>query len=306
MLFIKRLLSTTNLVENPRKNYSIACISTSRPVYLVFGAEPDCPKYVIRKLTNDHERQAHRTHVYLYSLVGNLVPKPIGICEYLGDKYDIQEGVKGIPWFQIKSKYGSENALCDIELRLWCTLKNFQSSVDSESSINTSFQPHEELSKVYGQYKTIEKEVNPDLEKLVETATEELSKMSSCAQISQHGDFCLNNVIVDTSHITVIDFEDFGITKMPLYDHFTLALSLSNSPDPEQAVKVLTEARVVEAAAQLGIPRIAIRWHFLHHILLRLGPWSAGEKRVQYRAWLKQVLDNYTEFQVRRTIELFG
>jgi len=302
MLFIKRLLTAAGLAENPFSEYSIACISTSRPIYLVFNDKSDHPTYVIRKLIDDREFQVHRIHAYLYRLVGSLVPKPISLFEYAGDKYDIQQGVKGSPWFQIKSKIRTEEERACLERRLWRTLKNFHSAIASDSDNNASLRPHEELRHVYAQYKKTEQNLDPELETLVELAASELSEMPDCTPIAQHGDFCLNNVIIDTSHITVIDFEDFAITKMPLYDHFTLALSLpSCSTEPHKAVKVFNAVQIVDAAKQLGIPKDTIRWHFLHHILLRLGPWSTGEKRSTYRAWLKQVLDNFTGLQVRCT-----
>jgi hypothetical protein len=42
----------------------------------------------------------------------------------------------------------------------------------------------------------------------------------------QHGDFCLNNLLVSSHAISVIDFAEFGDTSMPLQDEIGLALSL--------------------------------------------------------------------------------
>ncbi|WP_336064793.1 MULTISPECIES: aminoglycoside phosphotransferase family protein [Marinobacter] len=297
MLLIRQLLKTVSFLEKPIWHYSIACISTSRPVYLVFDGS-EHPTYVLRKLSTDRELHSHQIHEYLYRLVGDLVPRPMGTLEYAGEKYDVQEGVKGLPWFQIKSKFFTEDARAGLERKLWQTLKDFQSALRSDSNKITSFLPHEELRQVYEQYKKLEQSLEPGLEKLVGLAMNELAKMPDCPAIPQHGDFCLNNVIIDTQNITVIDFEDFEITKMPMYDHFTLALSLpSSSPSPDRAVKIATLEEIVNEAKHLGIPKEAIQWHFLHHILLRLGPWSMGEKRSTYRAWLKQVLFRFLESQ---------
>src|SRR3954462_2356117 len=41
----------------------------------------------------------------------------------------------------------------------------------------------------------------------------------------QHGDFCLNNVLVSPARLSIIDFEEFGGPSMPLHDEIGLALS---------------------------------------------------------------------------------
>lgn len=300
MLFIKQLIIATGYSENPLSELSMACISTSRPIYLVFNDKHDHPTFVIRELSSHREFQAHQVHCYLYHLVGSLVPRPLGLCNYAGHTYDIQQGVKGSPWFQIKSKFCTEDSRARLERRLWQTLSDFQSAITADSANETSLRPHEELRQVFEQHKETEQQSDTELDTLVEFAINQLSTMPNCRPSSQHGDFCLNNVIIDKSHVTVIDFEDFAITKMPLYDHFTLALSLpSCSPEAHKAVEVISTVQIIDAAKKLGIPLGAIKWHFLHHILLRLGPWSTGEKRSRYRAWLKQLLRHFIENQIR-------
>jgi len=295
MLFIKGLLPALGLPNNSQNDYSVACISTTRPIYLVFGDEYDHPTYVIRKLTEDQDFKAHNVHKYLYQLVDNQVPKPAGLYEFAGNQYDVQHGVKGAPWFQIKSRIRTEDERTRLEDKCWRTLADFHSAIAADSlSKPKELSPHEELLKVYAQYQSTEQIINIELEELVGLAARELSKMPNCTSIPQHGDFCLNNLVIDTAHITVIDFEDFAITTMPLYDQFTLALSLpSCSQEPQLATKVMSLGQIEDSAEVHGIPIKNIRWHFLHHILLRLGPWSIGEKRKQYRLWLQQVLDQF-------------
>ena len=293
MLFIKRLLSAAGLVNDQQVDHSIACISTTRPIYLVFGHGSDYPAYVIRKMNDNHAFHTHRVHNHLYQLAGNQVPEPIGVYEYAGEKYDVQRGVKGAPWFQIKSKIRTEDARVSLEKRLWQTLTDFHYAIAGDGAHKTSdLQPHEELRQAYSEYKNTEQTVNVELEKIVKFAISNLSQMPGCSAIPQHGDFCLNNLIIDTNHITVIDFEDFFITTMPMYDHFTLALSLpSCEPEPASAAKICNQDSIINMAGILGISRTAIKWHFLHHLLLRLGPWSVGDKRKPYRTWLIQVLE---------------
>jgi len=297
MLFIKQLLSTAGLLDGQAGEYSIACVSTSRPIYLVFNKKPSYPEYVVRRLDDTHAFHSNRVHNELYRLVGNLVPEPVGIYEHAGEKYDVQRGVKGAPWFQVKSKIRSEVERKHLETRMWQTLTSFHAAIRAEGKSEpkaNDLQPHEELRKAFLEYQSTVETENTRLTKLVELAINDLSQMPNCPSISQHGDFCLNNLIIDTDHITVIDFEDFAIAAMPMYDHFTLALSLpSCGPEPADAANIYNQSNIISAASILAIPGAAVKWHFLHHLLLRLGPWSTGEKRKLYRSWLTQVLDSY-------------
>ncbi|WP_309043347.1 aminoglycoside phosphotransferase family protein [Marinobacter sediminicola] len=297
MYFIKHLLSTAGLLDDHADTYSIACVSTSRPIYLVFNINSDYPAYVVRKLDDAHAFHSNHIHSELYSLVGNLVPEPVGIYEHASEKYDVQRGVKGAPWFQVKSKIRSEDERKLLETRMWQTLTNFHAAIRAKEKIENKtnkLKPHEELRKAFLEYQSTGETENTELEKLVELAINDLSQMPNCSSIPQHGDFCLNNLIIDTGHITVIDFEDFAITAMPMYDHFTLALSLpSCGPSPFSAAQVITNRNLVNNAQIIDIPENTIKWHFLHHLLLRLGPWSTGVKRKSYRIWLIKVLESF-------------
>src|SRR5690554_2067214 len=206
MDFIKQLLSKTDLLKGQSPPYSIACISTSRPIYLVFDKMSDFPLYVIRKLDNPSAIHSHTIHIKLYATAGNLVPEPIGVYDYAGVKYDVQRGVKGIPWFQLKSKIGAGDKRTNLEKKMWQTLEDFQTAIRSDATKATQkLRPQEELRRAYSSYVDTGDQVNPKLEKLVEQAANDLSLSSSCPSIPQHGDFCLNNLIFDIEKITVID-----------------------------------------------------------------------------------------------------
>ncbi|WP_298447396.1 aminoglycoside phosphotransferase family protein [uncultured Marinobacter sp.] len=309
MLFVNRFLSDARLHDIHLTDHSVACISTTRPIYLVFGDSSDYPIYVIRELNDEQDLYTHQVHNHLYQLVGNQVPKIVGIYEYEGGKYSVQRGVKGLPWFQIKSKFRTEEARIRLENRLWNSLNEFHNALATSTSFTSlsanetkKLQPHKELLHAYEEYKSVECSENDALDKLVKFAVKDLLEMPTCMGIPQHGDFCLNNLIIDTAHVTVIDFEDFAITTMPMYDHFTLALSLPSCPeDPSVAVNILNGSKIICGAKKIGIDSDCIRWHFLHHILLRLGPWSAGPKRAVHRAWLKNILGNFVDKQLPLT-----
>lgn len=303
MIFIKSLLATTGLLDGISTKHSIACINTSRPIYLVLGETPDHPIYVIRKITDANGLQASHTDRHIYKLAGDLVPEPIGRYELSGESYDVQRGVKGSPWFQLKANITTKKARDMLEDRMWQTLHHFQAKIlPNDSSATADLQPLNELDEAFSGYQHTDEHINDGLATLMDKAVAALSHAQSCPSAPQHGDFCLNNLIIDIDHITVIDFEDFDLTRMPLYDHFTLALSLPSCGDePSSAARIFNHPAILTAANILGISENTVRWHFLHHLLLRLGHWSTGEKRSRYRAWLKRVLDCFINDQTKYT-----
>jgi len=113
-----------------------------------------------------------------------------------------------------------------------------------------------------------------EVEELSGKAIHDHSKIDNCYSIPQQGDFCLNNSIIDSAHITVIAFEDYSITAMSMYDHFTLALLLPLLGDNPLNVSEIFKhpPPLINAAENLRISPEVIKWHFLHHLPLRLGP----------------------------------
>lgn len=305
MFFIKNLLSTIGLLTHNSSECSIACISTTRPIYLIFNERADYPVYVIRKISDAHDLNSSNIHKELYQRAGNLLPEPVGIYMHEGEKYDIQRGVKGVPWFQLKAKIRTKKSRAQLEKRIWRTLREFQHTISkSENSAINKLQPNEELQKAHLAYLSTGETLSDQLKIILERAIDNLKHSKTCPSISQHGDFCLNNLIIDTNHITVIDFEDFLITKMPLYDHFSLALSLpSCGNEPDRNANIFSHSSIVTSANALGIHEELIRWHFLHHLLLRLGPWSNSVKRTPYRASLKRILDSFIKQQFINSYE---
>ena len=85
----------------------------------------------------------------------------------------------------------------------------------------------------------------------------------------QHGDFVLNNLLVDDDRIGVVDLDDFGKWQAPFVDAFALACSISlqaraHVPWPHLAEELAACAAVERgAAAYTPRQRTAFFAHFL-------------------------------------------
>ena len=85
------------------------------------------------------------------------------------------------------------------------------------------------------------------------TAGETLDTLGDVAWFWQHGDFCVNNLLVDTTSVGIVDFDEFGETSVPLQDQIGLGVSvyeLSSNEDDWRAM-----GRHVSACAQTTLDR---------------------------------------------------
>ncbi|WP_144821942.1 phosphotransferase [Marinobacter piscensis] len=301
MLFVKHLLDSSGLENELLTKPSVACINTTRPIYLVFGHNQHQPLLIIRKVNGADEVKASQVDRYMHQIAGDLVPTPLGVYKLNGETYDIQRGVGGYPWFQLKSKVRTHKARVSIENRMWQSLYDFHAAVRrAQANSEVRVVPHIELQKSIAAYESAGERSPQKLRSIADRAFKELLYTPTCLSIPQHGDFCLNNLIIDKCHITVIDFEDFEITRMPLYDAFTLTLTLPSFDNSvSNAAQAFTHPKIISIVKHYGVAEATIRWHFFHHLLLRLGPWSAGGKRTRYRAWLNKVLDEFIDQQLK-------
>src|SRR5690606_13326326 len=96
----------------------------------------------------------------------------------------------------------------------------------------------------------------------------------------QHGDFCLNNLLIGDQP-SIIDFDEFGGTSMPLNDWIGLDLSLrelSSRPDRREAHSIGSCITHAELRSDAFIPGILV-----HYLLWRINQAHAHVTREHAR-----------------------
>ena len=295
MQFIKSIASL-HIPDHTPSDISVLCISTTNPVYLVFSKNEETPKLVIRDAEPQSVRYAHEISEKLFSKVGTLISEPIGIIEYANKEYSIQKGLKGTPWFQLTNNITSKDEWERLSNRALSILNQLHDGIFSTEQWKKTCRPGDELRQCYSNCIKSGTNLSQEVKTLVEDCSKELDNLGEVSSFHQHGDFCLNNLIVDNDLVHVIDFEDFGMTSMPLHDEISLALSLySQAP---QIVETSLKNEIISCTkgslTRFGISGEFIPGFFLYHLLLRLGDWSQGGRRDQYREWLFSVLGDFT------------
>jgi len=297
MLFIDSLVRHLIPSWNEQTNLSIACVSTTNPVYLVFQEYSTHPALVVRMANSEGVRKTHGITEQLFEQVGNLIPKPIALSHFGDQSFAVQEGAKGTPWFQLCQNISTVDQWDELRARALDALSQLQKGSSAIQEWQTKFSPGEELRDCFEKCTDTKIILPSGIEKQVATMSDNLDKLGEITSFPQHGDYCLNNLIIDNETINVIDFEDFGMTSMPLHDEFSLALSMYALAPSSINTTLLHELTTctIQRVDIVGINKTMVPSLFLYHLLLRLGEWSLSPQRKRHRAWLLSILETFVE-----------
>lgn len=297
MLEIESLVHSMSDELPTTESISIACISTTNPVYLVFSGQSDTPCFVVRPANSKNSRVNHELSLRLHQVNGALVPETVGLYDHNGTIYSVQRGAGGTPWFQLPRTVATPEQWVTMRTRAIEALSQFHDGVASVPDWTKRISLGDELRSAYQVFLDTGNESPLPFTAFADSMADQLDTLGAWEGICQHGDFSLNNLLFEENKISVIDLEDFGITAMPLYDEFTLALSLHTL-----ALDRVKSSLAIELAActqsmkyRHSFNQKTIQALFLFHLLLRLGAWSSADKRQPYRQKLLHLLEQYVD-----------
>ncbi len=210
------------------RDFQIILLHATRPTYLLFSRQDSSPKFVIKTGIADHLRSVYSRMAALYKLLPERIPKPISITDLgSGDAAFLQCGVVGSPWFdycsRTRTRAGWEH-ISSAAIGLWT---EFDNAVSSKQEWIRTIDPANQIKKLSEEL--LEKCTDFDLRlrDRVSTTAEDWGSGHTIQHHIQHGDFCLNNMILEKERgFRLIDFDDFGRVECPLFDAFSLAYSI--------------------------------------------------------------------------------
>ncbi|HKB12337.1 MAG TPA: phosphotransferase [Vicinamibacterales bacterium] len=277
-------------------NPSVASVCTTRPKYLVFDRDPSRPACVVE--FGDAGRLM-RIDCILRAL---RVRMPSGIPESLccrewrnGTYVLVQEGLAGAPWFRIAEGMASQAQ--------WRRL--LDRSVDAMRRLHVATRRLDAWTGRVDVAEEIERQLALCRDRGIAIGSAALARAGEwgrdaaaagpLATCWQHGDFSLNNLLVASDSVAIIDFEEFGGTSMPLHDAFGLALSVTLSQGGECTLpqQECIRACVSTAAADEAIEPECIPALLLHHLLWRVNQCHGLPRRAPLArtllAWIDQL-----------------
>jgi aminoglycoside phosphotransferase (APT) family kinase protein len=267
-------------------------IETTNPVYLVFDETRASPRWVVRAGCRDQLVHEHQTLEILHRIAPSLVSRSLHCGPWKGDSWiHVQTGLRGTPWFRLKDLLRTRNEWSVIQQAAATALRGLHDSIRQYPPWRVDVDLAAELSKQREHAAAVRG--IPGIEACCRTAERAVAGIGSYGWFLQHGDFCLNNLIFDTDAARVIDFEEFGLTAVPLHDEFGLALSLWDLM-PKRRNDSLSDQLAFALRHQLSAePWLLdhLEGLFLHHVLWRFAQSSAQPGRARLAAQLGGMIE---------------
>lgn len=283
----------------PAGGASVACIQTTRPKYLVFGSSDTRPICVVQFGPETELRRLHSILERLEPRYRGHVPRPIVCGPWQGTWVQIQSGLGGVPWFKVRQDCTSVVGWLNLEQRALASLRGLQDAVRQVGEYAATITPADELERQVRQFQMHQGGLPDPVEAWCASAIAELRGLGTIIGFAQHGDYSLNNLLTDgDGEMHVIDFDEFGLTHMPLHDEAGLALSMSIlAPALAGSPTVADYLNAASRHAAQSVPETAAYASslILHHLLWRLNACAGVERRSRLKAWLLDVLHRLSQ-----------
>ncbi len=232
------------------EDMSVVAMSSTGMVYLIFHADSEYPKYVIKLGSKKNIDTLFTNMSMLHESFKGHIAKPlhkqqIGLDQHLL----IQQGLKGTPWMQISQSITSPADGYHLFNQAISLLNQFHASIKTHACWQKEIDLGQELRLIYSDCLD-HGIVDAEISRFVDVNTPPLAQQGHYESHPQHGDFCINNLIFDGHHISVIDYDEFAMTWFPYFDELMLAFSFHellfsrwNIPVDQLIAQALTEGR---------------------------------------------------------------
>lgn len=252
----------------------VACVRTTRPKFLVFAASHIQPEYVVQFGPAEDSTRLHSILTRLHRRLPDIVPESLVCQPWRGQEFiHVQAGLPGVPWFRLRERIGGSGAWGRLRERVSQALASLHTAVRDCPEWSLRSRPAEELLQQAALCQDHGIRFSERAKHCVVGWVEELEALGELLCFAQHGDFCLNNLLISESRIAIIDFDEFGRTCMPLQDEIGLALSFHHFvptaarllPPLEDIKAFLPEFSLAETDLSKWLPGL-----ILHHLLWRI------------------------------------
>jgi hypothetical protein len=258
----------------PGARLGFACLECTGPVFLAFRPGSESPDYVIKVGPRADLERAHEVQSRLHERAPDLVARSLA-CEPLDDgaALHVQAGLRGAPWSYLSRSLASRADWDALRASALEGLRRLRGAILDVPAWRAPLRPGAALRAELERASRRDPRPSAQAARLVAEAAAALDRLGDLAAPWQHGDYCVNNLVLDGGRVQVVDFDELGGTSMPLHDHFGLALSI-HALAAERGVggALGDEVRACIAAEPeaRALSKLALGGLYLHHLL-----WSA-------------------------------
>lgn len=207
----------------------VAFLKTTEPTFLVFARHQAHPLFVVKVGEAATLERRCAVSSRLYELLPDAIAKPFGVFPLAGPHaLLIQTGLPGIPWFRLADHLRTVDDWRRLAARSRAQLAAFHAAVALEPRwIADGQRSDAAMRALTAELKDLLTPLGSAVSTMLADAAEVLATAVPAPVVWQHGDFVLNNLLVDDDRIGVLDLDDFGKWRVPFVDAFALACSIS-------------------------------------------------------------------------------
>ena len=277
---------------------SVACICTTRPKYLVFDDDEAHPRCVVEFGERDRLVRTDRVLKELGARITGTVPASL-FCGSVhnGTNVHIQAGLPGVPWFRVSDVLTTPAEWRALLRRGVAAMVRMHAAARQVGAWNGTVNLSYELQREAALLARAGTALAPAVAQRIDKWKASKRVAAPIAAVWQHGDFSLNNLLVTGDTVSIIDFEEFGATQVPLHDAFGLALSVPLSQ--EERCPLTVQDCIVEcvrpALKDESVEPALTAPLFMHHLLWRINQCEGLERRAPLRAKLIDWVNQFAE-----------
>lgn len=212
--------------DTEARAFSVAFINTTDPVFLVFSPSQVHPRFVAK--AGDLAVLRHRAAIEarLHALLPDATATPWGVAA-LDDRRGlaVHSGLPGTPWFRLVDRLTTGADWLQLRGRAIAQLRAFEAAVVSQSDWVEVVRPGDRLREVAATIEAALAPLGAPVRSLLGEAAADLDALGAVPVAWQHGDFVLNNLLVDDDRLGIVDLVDFGAWRLPMVDACALACS---------------------------------------------------------------------------------
>jgi hypothetical protein len=268
-------------------------VETTRPVFLLFGVDWRQPIGVAQIGSRTHLEPLHTALTTLHPRVPDLLPRSLACVPWHEEYLHLQTGLAGVPWFRVRDEFRTSSDWMKLQRRAGHALERLHRAIAESPGWRRRVVPAEELLLQIDRLIATGPGGSSHLVSAVRKQAQMLATLGAVEWFWQHGDYCVNNLLVGPDGVGIVDFEEFGATVVPLHDEISLGLSIHEFSSAETGWQhAALHVRASVEQTLLNRPELIPYLSPLvtHHLMWRINQCDTRPKRQAIRARLMTML----------------
>ena len=265
----------SRLISLPPQERPLCFVAVHSAKAVFLGFREGCwdPQFVVTVRSEEEVTRLHEILSRLCRMIPTFTAESLARTRLHDDQFiHVQSAIPGMPWASLAGSLGpgDQRRLYTQALDL---LRELHAAIDAVPPWHAQVSPSDELRRQLDLCAKHGITLSPDVLRFAESCVESLAELGELVCHWQHGDFCADNLMVAGTEVRIFDFDEFGLTAMPLHDEFALALSVHELGVADRGRTSAAEhVQTCVAAAIRARPHLAghLRSLFVHHLLWHL------------------------------------